>query len=442
MKSTLKGELLTGEKKIGIWGIGYIGYSSMANFAKNGVTCLGTDIIQEVVDNVNYGRIAIPNMEYWLGFNVQPLAAAGLMEATPDWQNLIHNDIGVHLICIPTEKGGDPYDDILIDVTRKLCKYKDITTDHPPLIIIESTITPNKVDDLVIPLFEEHGLTPGKTIFLGVAPRRDWFVSPEKTLKVLPRVVGGTTPETTDLMVEVLGIVCDTLLKATDHRHAALVKSIENAYRHVEIALANQLSLAYPEINMTEVLNLVGTKWNIGTYHPSFGTGGYCIPLAPKYVLTGAENPEALSILKTALDSDNDMPQHVVESLVKRGAQSVGVLGLAYKGDLKVDILSPTLRIVSGLKVENISVKVSDPYYTAKEIKSIAGAESFAFPEGLVEFDVIVIVADHMHYKFVPQRVIKSNLKKCTLIVDNTGVWNHIPFEGIEYHEAGDKGWL
>ena len=442
MKSTLKEELLTGEKKVGIWGIGYIGYSSMANFAKNGVTCLGTDIIQEVVDNVNRGRIAIPNMEYWLGFDVQPLAAAGLMEATPDWQDLIHNDIGVHLICIPTEKGGDPYDDILIDVTKKLCKYRDIKTDHPPLVIIESTITPNKVDDLVIPLFEEHGLTPGETILLGVAPRRDWFVSPEKTLKVLPRVVGGTTPETTDLMVDILGIVCDTLLKATDHRHAALVKSIENAYRHVEIALANQLSLAYPGINMTEVLNLVGTKWNIGTYHPSFGTGGYCIPLAPKYVLTGAENPEALSILKTALDSDNDMPQHVVDSLVKRGAQSVGILGLAYKGDLKVDILSPTVRIVSGLKAENISVKVSDPYYTAEEIKTIAGAESFAFPEGLTEFDVIVIVADHMHYRFVPQHVIKSNLKKCTLILDNTGVWNHIPFGGIEYHEAGDKGWL
>ena len=440
--NSLKHELTNGKKNLGIWGIGYIGYSSMANFAKNGVKCLGTDIVKDVVNNVNRGKIAIPNMEYWLGFDVQPLAAAGLMRATVNWHELISSNTGVHLICIPTEKGGDPYDDILIDVVKKLCVYKDLDCENPPLIIVESTITPNKVDDLVIPLFEKEGLTVGKDILLGVAPRRDWFVSPEKSLKVLPRVVGGTTPETTNLMVEVLSIVCDTLLRATDHRHAALVKSIENAYRHVEIALANQLTLAYPDINMTEVLTLVGTKWNIGTYHPSFGTGGYCIPLAPKYVLLGTKNPEYLSILKTALHSDMEMPTRVVESLKKRGITKVGVLGLAYKGDLKVDILSPTIRIVAGLKRSGISVKVHDPYYTDEEIRRIAETESFSFPEGLQEFEAVVIVADHMHYRFTPQNVVVSNIGNCRLILDNTGVWNHIPFKGIEYHEAGDKGWL
>lgn len=441
MKS-LKLQLKSGEKKIGVWGLGYIGYSSMANFAKNGVKCLGTDVVEEKVKAVNEGRIAIPNMEYWLGFNVKPLADAKLMRATTNWKELISKDVPVHLVCIPTEKGAEPYDGILVDVIEKLCNFKNAKTEGPPLIIVESTITPDRVEKVILPIMEKHSLRAGKDILLGVAPRRDWFVSPEKSLKTLPRVVGGTTPETTDLMAEILSIVCDTILKAPDHRHAALVKSIENAYRHLNIALANQLSLAYPDVNMREVLKLVGTKWNIGTYHPSFGTGGYCIPLAPQYVLMGAKNSEALSLLKVAVESDLAMPSKVVESLVKFGAKNVGILGLAYKGDLKVDVLSPTLRIVKELKENNINVKVQDPYYSKGEVVRLTGTETFDFPKGLKEFDVVLIVADHMQYKSAPVNEILSNLKNCKLILDNAGIWRDIKFGNIKYYEAGDKGWL
>ena len=98
-------------------------------------------------------------------------------------------------------------------------------------------------------------------------------------------------------MIEVLSIVCEKLIPAPDHRHAEIVKSVENAFRHSEITLANQLSLAYPNLNMTEVLRLVGTKWNVGTFHPSFGSGGYCIPFSSN-TFEGAEKPEYLTILK------------------------------------------------------------------------------------------------------------------------------------------------
>jgi len=434
---TFKEDLLEGKKRVGIWGLGYIGYSSMANFASRGVSCIGTDVLRDVVDNVNSARIAIPNMEYWLGFDVGQLSH--LMKATRDWKELISEDIPVHLICIPTEKGGEPYNDILVDIITKLCTYTRTKT--RPLFIIESTVTPTTVDQIVIPLLEKNGLAVGKDILLGVAPRRDWFVSPEKSLKTLPRVVGGTTPETTELMADILGIVCDTILKATDHKHAALVKSIENAYRQVEITLANELSCAYPHINMTEVLKLVGTKWNIGTYHPSFGTGGYCIPLAPKYVLMGAEKPEALNIIKASIKSDENMPDRVVKSLIRRNAKRVGILGLAYKGDLKVDILSPTLRIVNGLQRAGIDVRVNDPYYTSEEIRQIAGCKSFEFPQGLSQFDTILIVADHRKYSFTQKTQIRDNLQGVRLILDNVGIWRNLRLE-CEYHEAGDKNWL
>ncbi len=440
----LKEKLLNGEKSIGIWGIGYIGYSSMAHFASRGVKCLGTDIDAGKVDRINKGILPIHNIEYWLGFDTKPLVTSGMMRATTEWQQLISEDIPVHLVCIPTEKDDVPYDGILIDVVAKLSTFSKLSPKSPPLIIIESTLTPNTTERTIIPAFVKKGMKVGRDILVGVAPRRDWFISPEKSLKNLPRVVGGTTPETTALMKEVLSIVCDTLLPAKDHRHAELVKSIENAYRHVEITLANQLSLAYPDIDMREVLALVGTKWNIGTYHPSFGTGGYCIPLSSQYVLSGTRNADRLSILHSAVATDRNLPAMVAESVIKKGAQKVGILGLAYKGDLKVHTLSPTLRLVSHLKQKGIKVKVHDPYYTAAEIKDICGVETFRFPEGLSQFDTILIVADHRDYQAIPHNQILPNLKNCKLIMDNTGIWRGFDFAraGIEYHLAGTENWL
>jgi len=261
---------------VAVWGTGYIGFSTMANFAAAGVSCVGTDVSDAIVSSINQGRVPVPNMEYWLGFDTKYLVNLHMMSATTDWKKVLTKEFPVHMISIPTEKGEKPWDGALEDVITKIASnYGSLA--RPAVIIIESTLTPNKTDNLVIPIFKKHGIEVGKDVILGVAPRRDWFISPEKNLKTLPRIVGGTTPESTREIINILSIICDHPIPAPDHRHAEIVKSVENAFRHVEITLANQLSLAYPNLNMTEVLKLVGTKWNVGTYHPSFGTGGYCL---------------------------------------------------------------------------------------------------------------------------------------------------------------------
>jgi len=437
----LRRALLEGDKKVGVWGTGYIGFSTMVNFAAQGVTCVGTDINPKQVDNINNGRMPVENLEYWIGFDIKPLVDSGQMSATTDYKELLEDAaVAVHLIAIPTEKGGKPWDDALIDVMTKLANHEFA---KPPLIIIESTLTPNRTDNVIIPIFEKAGKKVGTDVHIGVAPRRDWFISSEKNLKTLPRIIGGTTPETTELMKESLGIVCDTLLAAPDHKHAEMIKSIENAYRHMGITLANQLTLAYPHIDMTEVLKLVGTKWNIETYQPSFGTGGYCIPLSSQYVLLGAEHPEKLTLLESTVNTDQMQPYLVADSLVERGAKKVGVLGLAYKGDLKVHILSPAIKLVERLKERGAGVKLHDPYYSAKEIEQIVGVPTFEFPGALKEFDSLVIVADHRVYLSTPDRLIKSGLAGCNMILDNTGIWENIDFgPDVEYHVAGDRNWL
>ncbi len=416
----------------------------MANFAAEGVSCVGTDISDRIVTAINTGRTPVPNMEYWLGFDTRYLVESGMMKAVVDWKKVLAPEFAVHMIAIPTEKEDKPWDGALEDVTTKIATNVRKSGD-PPLVIIESTLTPNKTDELAIPIFERKGLEVGKDVFLGVAPRRDWFISPEKNLRSLPRIVGGTTPETTKLMIEVLSIVCDRLIPAPDHRHAEIVKSVENAFRHVEITLANQLSLAFPSLNMVEVLRLVGTKWNVGIFHPSFGSGGYCIPVSSKYVLEGAEKPEYLTILKETISTDSNLPMILADSVAGRGFRKVGILGLSYKGDLKVHVLSPTIRIARRLRERGVDVRVNDPYYSDDEIRHLTGAASFSFPEGLSEFECILIVAGHRVYRAISERQLKSYLTKCRLIMDNLEeTWRGFDWEsaGIQYHVAGDSHWI
>lgn len=442
--SEMRRQLLSGRYKVAVWGTGYIGFSTMANLAAAGVSCVGTDISDTMVNTINEGRIPVPNMEYWLGFDTKYLVDSKLIRATTNWKQVLTDNFPVHMISIPTEKGEKPWDGALQDVITKIASnYKSLP--RPTIVIIESTLTPNKTDTLVIPIFKKHGVEVGKDIMLGVAPRRDWFISPEKNLKTLPRIAAGTTPESTREIISILSIICDHLIPAPDHKHAEIVKSVENAFRHVEITLANQLSLAYPNLNITEVLRLVGTKWNVGTFHPSFGTGGYCIPLSSKYVLEGAEDPENLTILQDTIRSDEKLPVLLADRVVKNGFSNVGILGLSYKGDLKVHILSPTLRISKRLMELGVKVKVNDPYYTKDEIKKITGAENFQFPDGLSEFDCILIVAGHRAYKAISESQLKQHLTNCRLVIDNLEeTWKEFDWEsiGVKYLIAGGKNWL
>ena len=296
----LRKALLEGNKRIAVWGTGHIGYSTMSHFAERGVQVLGFDIDQTKVDPINAGEIPIMAMDYWLGFDPKFLYQHGMAHATSDYTEVLASDMAVHFIAIPTERNGTPW---MVPLEDVICKIIDAIKagnfDQAPVVIIESTLTPGTTDKFVIPLFEAAGLTVGEDVLLGCAPRRDWFSSADnKSLRTITRIYGGFNEKTADTMFEVLNIVCESLVRAPDHHHAEVVKSIENAYRHAEVALAFQLTRAFPNLDMRTVLGLVGTKWNVGTFFPSFGVGGYCIPLSSHYVIEGAEKREELSLLK------------------------------------------------------------------------------------------------------------------------------------------------
>ena len=168
-----------------------------------------------------------------------------------------------------------------------------------------------------------------------------------------------------------------------------------------------------------------------------------CIPLAPQYVLEGAQHPEQLTLMQESLKTDFSQPDKVVESVLKRGVQKVALLGIAYTGDLKVHVLSPALPLARKLKEKGIDIKVHDPYYTDEEIMKLTGCESFVFPEGLHDRDGIIIVSPHMQYRYVHKQELLGHLSSTRLILDNMGAWNDVSFpENIRYFEAGHPHWL
>ena len=425
--------------KIAVWGTGYIGLSTMVYFAKKKIKCIGYDINKEKVKKINSGTLPLKDLRKWFGFDIRGLVKQNYLKATSNYKNLITKEFLVHFIAIPTEKDGKPYYKPLMSVLNNISKIKQ-ENKTPPIIIVESTLAPKVSDKKIIPFLKKKKMIVGKNILLSVAPRRDWFIEGGKNLENLDRVYGSTDKKSTKVTKDVLSIVCKKLHVASSYKVSEMVKSVENAYRHMDITLANQLSLAFPKDNIREVLKLVGTKWNVEAFHPGIGAGGYCIPLSSRYILSQVKNANKLSLLRETVKTDDGMSKLIANSIAKRGLKKIGVLGLSYKGDLKVSVLSKVIPLIKFLIKKKIKVKLYDPYFSYKEIYDAARVKTFSFPKDLPNFDGLILSVDHKQFK-IRKKILKKYLKNCKLIIDHDGAWKKYNLKN-NYHLSGDRGWI
>jgi nucleotide sugar dehydrogenase len=417
----------------------------MAYYARRGINCIGYDIARDVVESINSGKIPFANLEHWLGFSIEPLVSNGLIRATSDVGEILDdNDSSVHFVAIPTERNGKPWDGALLDVSKKLSAKK---VDGRNLIIIESTLAPGQCDEILVGTLRRSGRKIPKEFLVAVAPRRDWFDNPGLNVHTIPRVVGGLDEESRRAAVDVLGIICSKIVPVSNHRVAELVKSTENSFRALNIAFANALSRSYPDVDVNELINAAATKWNYIAHYPGIGTGGYCIPLAPKYLLEGASNKgnqlDFLAMINTVNESQTDF----VADLVARAlpGSRVGILGLSYKRNLKVHVLSPSLPLARRLQQKGKEVLIHDPFYSADEIKQISRVETFIYPNDLTNFDAVIVAVPHSEYTETPVPTLTRSLRRETLVIDAEGAWDSyrqfFKKKGIDYRRVGDAGW-
>lgn len=413
---------------LAVWGLGYIGYSTAEAFAAVDVSVVGYD----------------PDLNRIKTIQARPPHEKIIVSS--DISTVLSSDCLVHMIAVPTERDGEPFTGALVSVIKALCVA---VVDGPlrgrqPLVIIESTLTPGTTETVVLPLLAEHGLAVGQHLLLGLAPRRDWFLSEGYGLRELDRIYSGVDERSELAVHNTLLLVNNVLHRAPSHREGELVKCVENAFRHMDITLANELSLAFPDVDMVEVLRLAGTKWNIGTYHPSFGTGGYCIPLSSRYIIRGATHPEHLGLLHRTVETDDRMRLLVADAA--RARPPVVILGIAYKGGIKVDILSPAHAIIEQLRAHCEDLTVHDPMYSNEEIDRVVGG-------GLTTTDVsaalrrartVLVIPDHPQFAGPPYIEALNHPRENTLVViDNHGVLANVAWgDHVVYRRAGSQRWL
>lgn len=434
MNRTIKDELLSGEKKIAVWGAGFIGATTAMAFAGEGVKVLCYDINPKIAEEINRGHLGVANLEFWFGASMKDFTDRGLITAVNDWSEMSGGDIAAHFIAVPTEKDGEPWFEAVESVfeTLKKCDSR--------VAVIESTLVPGQVEKMCLDDFT-----------VCVAPRRDWFHSPDKNLRNLERVFAVSPKEKEAEIRDILSIVCDHLVPASTIKTAELVKCVENSLLHVPAVFAIQLAHAYPGIDVREVLDLASTHWRIPLYYPSFGTGGYCVPLSSKYVLYGAECPDALTIIHKTIETDSSEPLFVAGKAAGHACGGpVAIMGISYKGDLKVCQLSPAISIARRLIGDGTGVFVHDPFYTHDEARDLIHPDIEWFEPGktLGGFKVIVLVTDHKVYKRFPLHYIQSSIDSGTLVMDNYGIWrkyksffDSMTEKEIIYNYVGCSGW-
>jgi nucleotide sugar dehydrogenase len=430
----LVGDLLTGVRSACTWGSGAIGSSALHAFASVGVKCIGYDISEDRVREIQGGRYGVTSA------HTSPEQVAGLpIKATNEWTDLQHESIAVHLVCVPTERGAEPSDGALRDVIPHIARVikNSPQASTAPVVVIESTVLPSWIQGIIISGLERAGLKVGADVLVGAAPRRDWFSDASHTLRTLPRIVGGYDDATTAVLYEFYSLVCDTVQPALDASHAALTKVIENVIRFEGITLGNRLALALPQYDMRHVLRLASTKWNIPYYFPSMGVGGHCIPLAPQYVLAEANRSPYLDAIETSLSFNRDYFGDLYETRLKgmlADKRSIGILGLAYTPDAKMHKLSPAFGALETLR-GTPRLRLHDPFYSADEIYDLCSVPVLRLPRDIATCDALILVTPHTAYRELP---IEHFVEPGTVIIDNTGLWAQRSFaNGVEYYEIG-----
>lgn len=412
--------------KICTIGLGYIGLPTSIMFAKHGVEVVGVDINQSVIDSLNGGKIHIE--EPGLQEALEEVIVKGTFKAS-----ITAEKADVFIIAVPTPNHDDHFKSC--DLTYVLSGVRTALqyAEKGNVVIVESTIAPRSMDDEVKPLVEAAGFTVGKDIFLVHCPER---VLPGQIMHELihnNRIIGGVTPACTEAGVKVYNTFVQGEIIKTNARTAEMSKLMENTFRDVNIALANELTKVCTEldINALEVIEMANKHPRVNLHAPGPGVGGHCLAVDPYFIV--AKAPETAKLINLSREINVSMPEFVVENVNKlmtnRGGKIVTVFGLTYKGNVDDVRESPAMEIYHMLKTQSeFEVRAFDPHVKLHWVitdLNIAVKNS----------DLVLILSDHNEFKQFTAGELDSMNEK--LIFDTKNVVKTVSTD-IEYVNYGN----
>ena len=410
--STLKQRIEDRTVTLGVVGLGYVGLPLAVEKAKAGFTVIGFDIQKEKVDMVNRGHNYIGDV---VTHDLQALVTGGRLKATMDFASVARCDCVCIAVPTPLDEHQQP------DISYVRASAESITphVHKDMLIVLESTTYPGTTEELIKPILEKSGYVCGVDFYLAFSPER---VDPGNAIyktRNTPKVVGGVTPECTDIAATLYEAVLDAPVHCVSCPAVAeMEKILENTYRNVNIGLINELAILCDRmgINIWEVIEAAKSKpYGFQAFYPGPGLGGHCIPLDPYYLSWKArEFGFHTSMIESSMIINDRMPEYCCQRVMRilnerkkalNGAK-VLVLGVAYKQDIDDYRESPALRVIECLKESGAEVSYYDPYVSAYRFE---GAEYKGLTEltakALAGSDLVVVTTAHttVDYDFVAQ---------------------------------------
>lgn len=391
-------------KKLCVVGLGYIGLPTAVMFANHGLYVHGVDVNEKAVELVKNKQLHIEEN--------------GLQERLESAVDNGHFTVGttaevadIFIIAVPSP--------INEDKTANLNYVREATKSIVPyvrkgnLVILESTVPPRTVEDVMLPVLKETGLELGSELFVSHSPER---VIPGKVFEELvnnDRIVGGINEESSRLTVELYKTFVKGNIHVTDATTAEMVKVIENTYRDVNIAFANELAKISEKIgvNAWEAIKLANYHPRVNIHLPGPGVGGHCIAVDP-WFLTELQ-PELAKIISLSRHTNDSMPEYTAlktKSLLdEKGIQHgrVAVLGLAFKGNIDDMRESPSTDVLHHLEKLGVDYTAFDPHIKENKIER----QTQILDEAVAHADVILILTDHNEFKELLPSAVENHMR-------------------------------
>jgi len=386
-----------------ILGLGYVGLPLAQQATRAGMRVLGFDIKQDVVDALNAGRSHVDDLS---DADVAAMVGAGF-RATADEAEI--STAATAVICVPTPLSaeGGP------DLRAVTSAAEAITRNLRPgmLVVLESTTYPGTTDEVLRAILERSGLKAGKDFSLAFSPERIDPGNEQFGAGNTPKVVGGFTPDCTDRAATFYQRFVQTVVRTRGTREAEMAKLLENTYRHINIALVNEMAkfCHQLDIDLWDVIRAASTKpFGFQAFYPGPGVGGHCIPIDPNYLSHNirARLGYPFRFVELAEEINATMPAYVARRaqnvLNDAGKATNGanilLLGVTYKANIADQRESPATPLAQRLHGLGAKISFHDPYVTDWKVPGVDTLRVDDVEVGVAEADLVILVQNHREY--------------------------------------------